>query len=77
MIVEHEFVNGVCRWCGGRSGTVLPDTLTFTCIARDGGHIIRSTPPSMFAGTMDEISERFRELQREYADRLANTTAVE
>ena len=62
MVREHDFVDGTCRWCGGRSSEFL--TATLTCVPRRVEQRPRSTPTSIF-NDLASIGERMREIQVE------------
>lgn len=62
MVREHDFVDGVCRWCGGRRSEYLTQLLT--CVPRWIELPPRSTPTSIF-NDLGAIGERMRELQAE------------
>lgn len=60
MVREHDFVDGVCRWCGGRRSEHL--TALLTCVPRWIEKQPRSTPTSIF-NDLASIGERMREIQ--------------
>jgi hypothetical protein len=60
MVREHNFIDGVCRWCGGRDSEFLVRALT--CVPRFVDAPSRSTPSSIFAD-LGAIGERLREIQ--------------
>jgi hypothetical protein len=62
MVREHDFVDGVCRWCGGRRSEFL--TRLLTCVPRWVAPRPRSTPPSIF-DDLAAVGERMREIQAE------------
>ena len=62
IVREHDFVDGVCRWCGGRRSEFLGALLT--CIPRWVEAPPRSTPPSIFKD-LASIGDRMREIQAE------------
>jgi hypothetical protein len=62
MVREHDFIDGVCRWCGGHNSEFLVHVLT--CVSRFVDAPSRSTPSSIFAD-LGAIGERMREIQVE------------
>jgi hypothetical protein len=62
MVREHDFVDDVCRWCGGRRSEFLTHLLT--CVPRWVEPPPRSTPASVF-NDLASIGERMREIQAE------------
>lgn len=62
MVRDHDFVEGMCRWCGGRSSEFL--TRLLTCVPRWIEMPARSTPASIF-NDLTTIGERMREIQAE------------
>jgi hypothetical protein len=62
MIREHEFVDDVCRWCGGHRRQFFERVLT--CVPRLVEEPPRSTPTSIF-NDLSAIGERMREIQAE------------
>ena len=59
MVREHDFVDDVCRWCGGRRSEHLTQLLT--CVPR-WVEKPRSTPTSIF-NDLAAIGTRMREIQ--------------
>ena len=63
MVREHNFADGVCRWCGGRSSEFL--TRLLTCVPRwIEEQPPRPTPTSIF-NDLASIGERMREIRGE------------
>jgi hypothetical protein len=62
IVREHDFVDGVCRWCGGRRSEFL--TALLTCVPRWVEKPARSTPASIF-NDLASIGDRMREIQAE------------
>ena len=58
MLREHDFIDGVCRWCGARHNLLR----LLTCVPRWVEKRPRSTPTSVFAD-LASIGERMREMQ--------------
>jgi len=61
LIRDHDFVKGLCRWCGGRDGG---DPTKLTCVPRWVDTSTRSTPTSIFTN-LTSIGDRMREIQAE------------
>lgn len=66
MVREHDFIDDVCRWCGGRRTEFLIRLLT--CVPRWVEKRPRSTPSSVFTD-LTSIGERMREIQAEESAR--------
>jgi len=66
MVREHEFIDGVCLWCGGRRSEFLTHLLT--CVPRQVEKPPRSTPSSVF-DDLASIGERMREIRAEESPR--------
>jgi hypothetical protein len=66
MVREHDFIDGVCRWCGGRDSEFLIRLLT--CVPRWVEQRPRSTPTSIF-NDLASVGERMREIQAEESPR--------
>jgi hypothetical protein len=62
MVREHDFVDDVCRWCGGWRSEFF--TRLLTCVPRWVETPPRSTPTSVF-NDLASIGERMREIQAE------------
>ena len=62
MVREHDFIDGICRWCGGHSSEFL--TALLTCVPRWVEARPRSTPTSVFKD-LASIGDRMREIQAE------------
>jgi hypothetical protein len=62
MVREHDFDEGVCRWCGGRRSEFL--TALLTCVPRWVEKPPRSTPVSIFSD-LASIGDRMRAIQAE------------
>jgi hypothetical protein len=62
MVREHDFVDEICRWCGGRRSEFF--TRLLTCVPRWVEPSPRSTPTSVF-NDLTSIGERMREIQAE------------
>jgi hypothetical protein len=62
MIREHDFIDDVCRWCGGRRSEFMTQLLT--CVPRWVEPPLRSSPTSIF-NDLAAIGERMREIQAE------------
>jgi hypothetical protein len=62
LVREHDFVDGVCCWCGGCRSEFL--TARLTCVPRWVDKPPRSTPASIFKN-LASIGERMREIQAE------------
>jgi hypothetical protein len=67
LIRDHDFVDGVCRWCGGRRSEFL--TASLTCVPRWVEKPPRSTPASIF-NDLASIGDRMREIQAEAAEHI-------
>ena len=61
-IREHDFIDGVCRWCGGRQSKHMAKLLT--CVPRHAEATQRSVPRSIFTD-LGAIGDRMREIQAE------------
>jgi hypothetical protein len=66
IVRDHDFLDGICRWCGGRSSENLAQ---LTCVPRLVEPPSRPTPTSIFAD-LTLIGDRMREIQ---ADETAHT----
>jgi hypothetical protein len=62
FIRDHDFVDGTCRWCGGRSSEFL--TRSLTCVPRWIETPASSTPTSIFSD-LGAIGQRMRQIQAE------------
>jgi hypothetical protein len=62
MVREHDFVDSICRWCGGRQSEFF--TRLLTCVPRWVEPPPRSTPTSIF-NDLTSIGDRMREIQAE------------
>jgi len=60
IVREHDFVDGVCHWCGGRQSNLAANLLT--CIPRHAEATPRSVPVSIFSD-LGSIGDRMREIQ--------------
>jgi hypothetical protein len=73
IVREHDFVDGVCRWCGGRSSEFF--TRLLTCVPRWVEAPPRSTPTSIF-DDLAAIGERMREIQAEKTASAPDDTSL-
>jgi hypothetical protein len=62
LIREHDFADGVCRWCGGRRSEFLTHRLT--CVPRLVEAPPRPAPTSIF-NDLGSIGQRMSEIQAE------------
>ena len=62
MVREHDFADGMCRWCGGHNSEFL--TRLLTCVPSWIEAPPRSTPASIFSD-LGSIGERMREIRGE------------
>jgi hypothetical protein len=60
MIREHDFIDGVCRWCGTRHNLLR----LLTCVPRWVERRPRSMPTSVFTD-LASIGDRMREIRAE------------
>jgi hypothetical protein len=60
IVRDHDFIDGICRWCGGHSSEFLTQLLT--CVPRWVETRPRPTPISIFNDPAS-IGERMREIQ--------------
>jgi hypothetical protein len=66
IVREHDFDDGVCRWCGGRRSEF--HTALLTCVPRWVEKPSRSTLASIF-NDLASIGDRMREIQAEEGQR--------
>jgi hypothetical protein len=62
MVREHDFVDDICRWCGGRRSEFF--TRLLTCVPRWVEPSPRSTPTSVF-NDLASIGDLMRKIQAE------------